>query len=252
MNRIAKYATIVTVAGAMFPLGALAVTIPSVQFSNSQATIDCNGGSTVNATFYNVDVGSGEVIEYVRTQVGSEPFVDTSVGGTLGLQEASHDITASVKCPPNTGTYTLAVQTAGTFGGMRSINGGDNVNGGTSFGGAIRVVANASTPTPSTPSWFDQIMALITGLEAKITALTNQPPVGTPTPPAPSGKCAELNVKMMGAQKYGRNQINVQLQGYLLSEGMSIPALAAGASFGFYGDQTQSAINAFKGMHNCY
>ena len=77
----------------------------------------------------------------------------------LRLQEGNHTITASVKCPPNTATETLNVQTAGIYGGGRAINGGDNVNGFNSFGGAIRVVANAPTPTPPVGSPLEDPIA---------------------------------------------------------------------------------------------
>ncbi len=85
------------------PLMASAATVSSVQFQNGDNTISCVGGSMVNATF-KLTTGPGEVVEWIRTQVDTQPFVDTSVGGTLGIQEGVTDVTAQVKCPPNTGT----------------------------------------------------------------------------------------------------------------------------------------------------
>ena len=73
----------------------------------------------------------------------------------------------------------------------------------------------------------------------------------TPTTPAPSGKCATLQTKMLGTQMNVYNQANVVLQGYLLGEGQSIPALAAGASFGYYGPQTAAALAQFKMANQC-
>lgn len=74
-----------------------------------------------------------------------------------------------------------------------------------------------------------------------------------PTPPAPTtnAKCTAVNAKLIGTMDFTYNQANVQLQGFLLSEGMSIPALAAGASFGYKGPQTNAALAQFKAMHQC-
>ena len=75
--------------------------------------------------------------------------------------------------------------------------------------------------------------------------------LSAPTTPAPSGKCAAVSAKLVGTMDNTYNQANVQLQGYLLSEGMSIPALAAGASFGYKGPQTNAALAQFKAMNQC-
>lgn len=224
---------------------AFAATISNPLFSNGQTSIDATGSATVSGTF-TLTVGPGEVIEWLRTQSDpSMPFVDTSVGGTLGYQEQVYtNVPFSVKVPPNTGTFYPTVQGAGTFGGNRSINGGDNVNFGATNLGTVRVVASASASSDSAPSGIPadvwaKFMAWISGS-------------GSTTPaPTVNPKCAALSAKM-SAGMYGTVVPgNVVLQGYLLSEGASIPALAAGASFGFWGPQTQNAINVLKASNSC-
>lgn len=101
---------------------------------------------------------------------------------------------------------------------------------------------NNNNGSGSSVSQWDQIMAAIM-------ALTNA--VTHPVTPAPSGKCAAVNAKLVGTVDNTYNQANVQLQGYLLSEGESIPALAAGASFGFKGPQTNAALSHFKASNQC-
>ena len=231
MNKLIALAIVAVVAVSASSVNA--ATIPNVQFSNGQTTIDCTGGQTVNATFNNVQVGPGEVIEYIRTQVGSEPYVDTSVGGTLGIQEGSHNISASVKCPPNTGTYQLDMQTAGIYGGIRAINGGDSVNGSASFNGAIRVVASSpSTPPASSPmSWLDELIAKL------IAALK-------PTTPAPSAACTTF--LSYGYLSYGNSGSNVKAyQQFLISQGENTKAT------GYFGPLTLAAEAHFQSTHNC-
>ncbi len=241
MNKLYKVAGLVVGAAMLLPALASAATVNSVQFSNGDTTISCTGGSTVSATFQ-VTIPQNEVVENVRTTVGGQPFVDTSVGGTLGYQEGVQNIQASVKCPPNTGYYNLDIQTAGIYGGQRSVSGADNVNGSSSYGSAIRVTANTDGSTVGTdgqPSWLAALMAAIANL--------NKPaPV-----PTTSAACTAYAQAKAGAQMGVTNSANVRLQGFLLSQGASIPALAAGASFGFWGPQTESARAIFVSTNNC-
>src|SRR3990167_8240109 len=125
------------------------------------------------------------------------------------------------------------------------------VVGSASFGSALRVVSSSSTSSNSntSSSWtnmsFEQLIA------ALVLALKNAG-IGSP-PPAPvvSAKCAMLNEKMIGTQYGVRNNANVMLQGFLLSEGQSIPALTQGAAFGFWAGQTASALASFRAINGC-
>lgn len=226
------------------PFAASAATISNPLFSNGQTTIDATGGATVSGTF-TLTVGTGEVVEWLRTQSDpSQPFVDTSVGGNLGYQEQVYtNVPFSVKVPPNTGTFYPTVQGAGIYGGNRSINGGDSVNFGPTGLGTVRVVANGTSGDPVVGS-TDWMAALIAAIKASIL------PAPTPTPTV-DPVCTLYKQASMGAVMGTTNSSNVALQGFLLSQHASIPALAAGAAFGFYGPQTMAAVSWFQSMHTC-
>ncbi len=74
---------------------------------------------------------------------------------------------------------------------------------------------------------------------------------GTTPAPTVNPKCAALTSHMNGAMYGATSNSNAVLQGYLLGEGASIPALKAGAAFGFYGAQTANAVNWYKMANNC-
>lgn len=238
---------VLAIAALALPFAASAATISNPLFSNGQTSIDATGGSTVSGTF-TLTVGTGEVVEWLRTQSDpSQPFVDTTVGGNLGYQEQVYTgIPFSVKVPQNTGTYYPTVQGAGIYGGNRSINGADNVVLGSTGLGAVRVVANGASsgePAVGSPDWMSQLIA---ALKAAITPAPA--PVVVPTV---SASCVAFAAAMNGAVMGITNDANVRLQGFLLSQGASIPALKAGASFGFYGTQTAAAVASFNGANHC-
>lgn len=240
MNKLIKFAvTAGVIAPALLASSAFAASISNPLFSNGQTTIDAAGNSTVSGT-YTLTVGAGEVVEWVRTQADTMPFTDTSVGGPLGLQEGVYtNQPFSAKVSPNTGSYNVNIQTAGIFMGNRAINGGDSVNGSNSLG-TVRVVAGASTgsdvPSGIPQSVWDKFLAWMSGS----------------TTPAPSSKCADLTTKLVGTTDNQYSDANASLQGFLIAANAnSIPALKAGASFGYKGDQTRSAVISFKAANQC-
>lgn len=230
----------------VMPLAVGAATITDALFSNGDTTIDAQGNSSVSGTF-TLQVGSSEVCEVLRTQAAPQAFTDTSVGGSLGLQFGTHtNVPFTVKVSPNTGTYNATVQCAGLYGANRSVDGNDYVVVGPQSLGTIRVVSNTSNNSnssgDSTPSWFQQW----------VNSWNASHPTPSPTPaPTTSSQCAALTSKLVGTMDNVYNDANVRLQGYLLSEGASIPALKAGASFGFKGIQTRSAVSMFMSANNC-
>lgn len=225
---------------------ASAATISDAIFSNGDTTIDAQGNSTVSGTF-TLQVGANEVCEVVRTQATPEPFTDTQVGGTLGYQQGTYtNVPFSVRVSPNTGTYYPTVQCAGIWGGNHSIDGADNVVA-TGNLGTIRVTANGSSSSTGVGSTdpLSSLTAMIAALVAKLTAST------TPTAPVVSASCAAYAQANVGTMFGVKNDANVRLQGFLLSQGMSIPALAAGAAFGFDGQQTEAARATFVNANHC-
>lgn len=156
------------------PMAAFAATFTNVQFDNGDVTISGQGGSTVNATFH-VVVPANQVVENIQTDVISDNLapVCTSVGGDLGLQEGTHDVTIAVKLPPNTGTYNLEVRGAGIFGGIRSVDCNDNQIGTATFSGALRTVDSNTNTTTSGGTSSTSFQSQIDALTASLKSLTD-------------------------------------------------------------------------------
>lgn len=73
---------------------------------------------------------------------------------------------------------------------------------------------------------------------------------GSTTPTATDAQCAAFTAANVGTQANVYNAGNIALQGYLLSQHMSIPALTqGGAAFGYYGNQTTAAVGQWRSMH---
>lgn len=230
---------------------AQAASFTNVEFSNGQTTIEGTGGNTITANF-RVVVPANEVVEQVQTDVigdGLSP-VCTSVGGTLGLEQGTHNVSLQVKLPPNTGTYNLDIQGSGIFGAFRADDCIDDVVGSASFGSALRVVGSSSgsgssSGTGSGAFGFNSFADFVTALKAALN-------IGTaPTPPVVSEVCKAFAQANAGTMPNTTSAANVALQGFLLSQHISIPALAAGASFGFYGNQTTAAVGQFQAVNHC-
>jgi hypothetical protein len=93
-------------------------------------------------------------------------------------------------------------------------------------------------------SQLDQLIALLTALVHPSTGGT-----GTPTT---SAICSAFNAANVGTQPNVYSSANIALQGFLLSQHMSIPALTSGgAAFGFYGNQTTAAVGTFNSINHC-
>lgn len=245
-----KLIAVIASLAVFLPIAASAATFTNVSFQNGDVTISGNGGTTVQATFH-VIVPANQVVENIQTDVIGDNLapVCMSVGGDLGLQEGTHDVMLEVKMPPNTGTYTLNVQGSGIYGGIRSIDCNDTVVGTASFSGALRVVANSTTTNPplggGSVFGFSSFADFVTALKAALG-------VATP-PPAPveTQECKAYHAALSGAVMNVVSPMNVRLQGFLLSQGANIPALAAGAAFGFAGPQTQAAMSWFSSANHC-
>lgn len=228
--------------------------ISNVRFDNNQTQTSCTPGQTVNVTF-RVTVPAGEVAELGQVDVIGDnlaPALPISLGDDLGLQEGPHDVTANVTCPQNSGYYAVQYQTAGIYGGLRSTTMTDGVVSTGTFGNAIRVgsVSTDTTSSGSVPAWQSAIDAINATL-AKLTAAIAAGTSGSTTTPAPAtGVCADL-AQYSNLYQGSTGQSVIQLQGLLLSKGASIPALAAGASFGFFGPQTAAALMSVKGNNHC-
>lgn len=228
----------------VLPMFAFAASVTNVQFNNGDTTVQGTAGQSIGGNV-RVVVSAGEVVENVEFDISGDNLapVCISVGGDRGLEEGTHfvNVPSDLKFPPNTGTYTLNVKGSGIYGAFRAVDCNNNVVGSASFGSAVKTVGSSSNTGSGTPS----------GIPADVWAKFLAWMGGANTTPAPSAKCSTFATKL-AAGSYGvKTQGNVALQGYLLSEGESIPALEAGAAFGLWLNQTQAAINHFKLANSC-
>lgn len=242
------------------PFFASAASISNIKFDNNQTTASCTAGQTVNVTF-RVVVPAGEVAELGQTDVLGDnlaPSLPFDLGGSNGLEEGSHDVATSVVCPQNTGYYTVELRTAGLYGGLNAVNINDGVTSQNSFNNALRVVANGSTVGGTETSVIAQLTAQVQSLIAQVScSATGGIWTGTACTPKPvpvtSSACVALAEKLVGAQYGVKNTPNVSLQGFLLADNPnSIPLIRDGkASFGFWGNETQGAVTAYKSKFSC-
>ena len=211
---------------------ASAATISDPLFSNGQTSIDVTGGSTVSGTF-TLTVGAGEVVEWQRCQADTMPFGDVSLGGNLGKEEGVYtNMPFSAKVAPNTGTYNVNCQGAGTFGGNRSINGGDNVVVGPTSVGMVRVVAvgSGNGPVGGNDVTLESLQKQIADL-LKIIADLQKPQV-----PAKPAFCASMPT----VNSWSGSSAVIMLQAWLVQNGFMTDAQMSTGP-GTYGPKTTAS-----------
>lgn len=233
------------VAGASLLLAAtpaLAASFTNVEFQNGDVTIQGTGGSTVSAKF-RVVVGPGEVVEAIQTDVLGDNLAPVCefVGGDKGLEEGTYAIERQIKLPPNTGTYTLAVQGSGVFGGFKTVDCTSNVVGSASFSGALKVVSGTSDTTSGSSSTGGLSQSI---LNAIATAVAEALKAAGITPSSGSTKpnwCSGLST--YSSLSYGDNSPLVSaLQSFLIANGYAT-TITYGAT-GYFGPQTQAAYSS--------
>lgn len=266
MNKIKTIAIFTALAFAL-PVLASAASFTNVEFQNGQTAIEGTGGSTVTATF-RVVVGSGEVVEQIQTDVIGDSLapVCTSVGGTLGLEQGTHNVSIQVKLPANTGTHNLEVQGSGIFGGFRADDCVGDVVGSASFSSALRVVGTSSGTIGGTPT-DPQIVALAAQIASITEAIKSLQCIYaggtwangtcTPKPATPPATTACTEYASLSAGLYQGSDTRPggrvgKLQSFLMYKGFDIPLLSANqAPYGFYGSQTAGAAAAFQIANGC-
>jgi hypothetical protein len=242
---------------------ASAMTVTNVLFDNGAGNVGVSGGGQVEMHAF-VTSGVNENVQAVFVKfpgagglaqqgqcytvnppkLGESPVNgwDVSVPVTAPLYEGSWPVVVAIHGINGNGDATdsqcteAAVTTSPQF---------DNriiVSGGLSSG--TLTTNSGGTGTGGTGTSGNTLEQLLSILIAKLTPTT---------PPAPtvSASCTAFAQAMSGTVQGSRNDANVRLQGFLLSQGESIPALAAGASFGFYGVQTSAAVAAFNAANHC-
>lgn len=255
MNKFIKIAIgVAVVAPALLAGSAFAATIPATTVFDGQTQIWGNAGQTVQATF-RVDVAAGEVVHAIRTRVDSQATVCTEVGPFEGAQDV--DVPVTITLPPNSNSsgYNLTAElfTTATLPQAEAMTGnlactGSNTNAynGTNVVHVLPTSGNTSGSTGPAVGSADWVLQLIATLKAALT-----PPTPTVPTPTTSAVCVAYTQASAGAVQGVVNSANVRLQGFLLYQGASIPALAAGASFGFFGPQTMAAQQIFLATNHC-
>lgn len=254
------------VAGAMMvlPIVASAATVTSqAVFSGGQTQTYGNAGQSVSTNFQ-VHVNAGEVLHAIRTKVDSQPTVCTTVGPFEGDQTVT--LNTNITYPPNSssGGYSLVADlfTTDTMPQAQAMTGDlacSSAGAGAhifanAYNGAtvVNVLPSSGGGTGSTStSQMDALTALVAQLAAQVQAILH--PVATaPAPTSNAMKCAALADHMIGAQFGVRSGSNGVLQGFLIGEHMSIPLLQNNqATYGFWGTQTNDAVNAYKNQFGC-
>lgn len=260
MNKLIKGALVGGALLLAFPAFAATVSSQAV-FPNGQTQVYGNGGQSVQTSFQ-VHVNAGEVLHAIRTKVDGLPTACTAVGPFEGDQTVT--VNTNITLPPNSsaGGYSLVADlfTTDTLPQAQAMTGDLACS---SAGAGAHVFSNAySGPTVvnvlpasggsvggSNLSIAEQIANAFKSMKDYIDDKLKAAPV-TPAPTV-SAACTAYAQANAGTMMNVKNDANVRLQGFLLSQGAVIPALAAGASFGFYGPQTQSAVSWFQNGNHC-
>lgn len=248
----------------IFPISAFAsVSVNNILFDNGTGNITTAAGSQVNVQLYVNTSGTNDV---------ESIFVKFPNAGGIAQQGVCYDVTDQVgespvngwvfnfpvTVPVNAGIWDITLSTHGTNGDAADNTCTTSADTTQTFTGRVTVTADNSVGNPTGNSGgsgntgstgsLAALQALVAQLAAQVQAILH--PV---TPPAPtaSSACSAYAQANMGTQPNVYSDANVRLQGFLLSQGASIPALKAGASFGFYGNQTTAAVGWFNSLNHC-
>lgn len=235
----------------------------AVQFTNT-------GASTVQSVWVEIP-GSGfpgECVDVLdENQVGSHT-VNVNVN-TLGTTEGQWTVTfhpygfnrvttgsqptdtdctnsqGSTKSFANQLKITNPVSTGDTANntGNGGVNGNGNNNGGTGVNNGNDNNTGSGNSTSTPPAWFTAWLASWNASH--------------PSTPSNTALCVAFKANLLSSSPNMRTPNNAVLQGFLIGALRSatnptpIPALAQGASFGFYGPQTAAAVSLFQSTYNC-
>ena len=218
---------------------------------NAKLILDITGDDDVNAVSYDF---IGDFIPKVCIQLSQEQTqsvndfpveIDIVAPNTAGSWDVQF-VAYGNNGPENDFNCTNAVDTLNV--NDRIIVNIGNTNAGGSTGGGSGTVGNSA---------LAQLSSLVQTLANQVSCYgtggtwSGSACVPKASAPAATGKCAVLATKMAGGMQGSTASGNIVLQGYLLSEGANIPALAAGAAFGYWGPQTQAAVGWFKSVNSC-
>lgn len=265
MNLKSKIAAAVASA-TMFALPAMAfasVSVNNILFDNGAGNITASSGSQVNVQLYVNTSGTNDVesvfVKFPNAGGAAQQGTCYDVADQIGESPVNGWVfNFPITVPVNAGIWDITVATHGTNGDAADNTCTTAADTTQTFNGRVTVTADNSSGTPTGNSGGSNsntgstgslaaLQALVAQLAAQVQAILHPT---TPTPTT-SGVCTQYAQANSGTQPNVYSDANVRLQGFLLSQGASIPALKAGASFGFYGNQTTAAVGWFNSTNHC-
>lgn len=209
---------------------------------NAQVTYDITSNDDVESLSWEL-VGSGlpKTCVDIPDQINTGTFHPSFDIDTAGATAGTWDVKISLYGTNDEGTNQLCENPADdtmTFSNRVAITETASNNTGVGAG-----TGNTGNSAGSHTSQLDALIALLTKLIAGGTV------GGSTPPPSADPACAAFTAANVGTQPNVYNDSNVRLQGFLLSQGASIPALKAGAAFGYYGNQTTAALGVWRSQH---
>ena len=257
-----KYKIISALIGAAVVLiptsSAFAMTVDSLTFDNGTPNIVTNPGDTINATAYFTLSGSDQ-LDTVSVEFPGYGSAEQCFRVDPALLQPGASLPVPINnllVPNNAGAWNILIKGySETWPSLDTQCDPSNQKSSKTFSEVVNVTANSVTTingngnfsgnngtSTSQNNQLSQLIALLTALISKQT---------TTPPPTTSAVCTAYAQASAGAMQGVTNSANVRLQGFLLSQGESIPALAAGASFGFFGQQTAAANSTFQAANHC-
>lgn len=248
----------IVASGIMFAFPVLALASTSITNltldGGANATVD--EGSSVNGKL-TYDITSNDDVESLSWQVIGSGIPKTCENIDDRLNSGTFDSTFEIDTNgASTGTWDVKVTLYGT--NDEGVNNLCEGSGDDTMTFTNRLTINPDNTTDNNGNngnngnsgKTDPMAAVLAALQAILAKLTAAPVV--PPTPVANAVCTAYAQAAAGSMPGVRNDANVRLQGFLLSQGAQIPALAAGASFGFDGPQTEAARSGFVAQNHCY
>lgn len=252
------------------PMAAFA-SVDNVLFDNGSGSNSVSSGGTINLHAFVSSSGQDVESAYIsfpgaggQAQQGWCYDISPDQIGTSPVGGWNIEI-PNVTAPVASGVWPVQITTYGFSGDAADnncTNSGAMTFGPTNFNGRVTVTASNSNGQVTQNSGgsstgtalggtdqMSQIMAALTALISKLTTTPAPAPVPVPTV---SVACAGYAQASAGAMQGTKNDANGRLQGFLISQGASIPLLQNNqAPYGFYGNQTALALSWFLSMNHC-
>ena len=242
------------------PFAASAMTVDSLTFQNGQPNIQTSSGSSIdaNATFIlsGSDALDSVSVEFPGYGGAEQCFVVNPALIQPGINQVPLN---GLVVPNNVGNWNMLVKGHGeTWPSVDTNCDPGTVKVSKTFNEVVNIPNatvttsnsnnSSSTSSSSQPAWLGAFEAFILAQLKPATPPATGGGTGTGTV---SVACQEFNADVAAASPGSITDANSTLQGFLIGKHMSIPALKAGAAWGFDGSQTQAASSAYRAQAGC-